>query len=424
MKKTLSKWLYEMKRKAHGTQKPRHANGAVEVLSPEISWGFVARQRKGAWIQGARSEGDEGILDDMSRRPNKRNAVDMPHCVAVVEAPRNFRASTAQRGDSLVQTFNQRFLKRAANPLLILLKYSFMAFLDAPARSACAGDAGAALRRTPLCYIYRQGESMLFRAIFRTSSSPRSCNPARLGEERISGLAHGFIFLIFCMFCLTASYAAADEAAMSVATDEISAIIRAEIMAMPEWKGADIRVEITGGIKNDEILAPGDSFRLAPTGLTIGRRNVIAPIYVIRDEKVVRFLSVPAVVYISATAFTASREIASGETISEKDILESRVETTDIGVAFIRDPKEIEGKIARRTSAAGGLLSSSAFTEAPLVRRGELVNVRLERDGITLTSTARASENGQFGDVIQVKSVDFSSVIKARVTGQSQVSVQ
>ena len=31
--------------------------------------------RKRAWIQGARSENDEGILHNMSRRPNKRNDV-------------------------------------------------------------------------------------------------------------------------------------------------------------------------------------------------------------------------------------------------------------------------------------------------------------------------------------------------------------
>jgi len=47
-------------------------------FNPDISYGFVARRRKRAWIQGARSEGDEGILHNMSRRPNKRNAVDMP----------------------------------------------------------------------------------------------------------------------------------------------------------------------------------------------------------------------------------------------------------------------------------------------------------------------------------------------------------
>ena len=54
-------------------------------INPDISYGFVTRRRKRAWIQGVRSEGDEGILHNMSRRPNKRNAVDMPDCVAAVE---------------------------------------------------------------------------------------------------------------------------------------------------------------------------------------------------------------------------------------------------------------------------------------------------------------------------------------------------
>jgi len=61
-------------------------DSAVES-SPDISWGFVARAYKRAWIQGARSEGDDGIFFNMSRRPNKRNAVDMPCCAPAVETP-------------------------------------------------------------------------------------------------------------------------------------------------------------------------------------------------------------------------------------------------------------------------------------------------------------------------------------------------
>ena len=35
---------------------------------------IIANRCKGAWIQGARREGDAGIFNDMSRSPNKRNA--------------------------------------------------------------------------------------------------------------------------------------------------------------------------------------------------------------------------------------------------------------------------------------------------------------------------------------------------------------
>jgi flagella basal body P-ring formation protein FlgA len=318
-------------------------------------------------------------------------------------------------------------MKRASNSLLILIAYPFVAFLRAFASPSLAGNAKALLRRTTRCFINRREDSIFYRAIFPTSSLLRSCNPANLGKGRIRGLVHGFPAVVYVvsvlLFCLPALSAAGETQPSAV--DEISAIIRAEIlMTMPEWNDADIRIEIPGGIKNAEFSAAGESFHLAPSGLKIGRRNVFAPIEVVRDGKTVRSMSVPAVVHISATAVVASRKIASGEVISEKDMREKIVETTDIGVVLLRDPKEIEGKIARRAFAAGDLLPLDAFTEPPLVRRGDTVSVRLERGGITLTSSARATENGRLGDVIQVKSEDFSSVVRARVTGRAAVSIQ
>ena len=58
----------------------------VLPYQPGYFMGFVANQRKGAWIQGARREGDAGILDDMSSRPIRRNAVDMRLCADAVES--------------------------------------------------------------------------------------------------------------------------------------------------------------------------------------------------------------------------------------------------------------------------------------------------------------------------------------------------
>ena len=314
-------------------------------------------------------------------------------------------------------------MKRASNSLLILLTYPFMALLRVLVPPAPAGG-GAAMRHTPLYYFTRQGESAVCRAIFQASNSLRSFNRTWLGEERVRSLPHGFpvrmahYVISGLMFCVLASFASAETP--SSAAEEISAIIRAEITAAPEWSGADIRVETTGEIKR----APGESFRLAPKGLTIGRRNVFAPIEVIRDGKVARSLSVSAIVHINMTAMTASRKIASGEIITEEDIREIEIETTDIGAVLTREPKEIVGKIARRVFAAGDPLPLEAFSEPTLVRRGDMVSMRLERGGITLTSSARASESGRLGEVIQVRSVDFPAVIKARVTGQSEVTIQ
>ena len=52
---------------------------------PHFSPGFAARRRRRACMQGARREGDAGILDSMSRSPTERNAADMPGSAAAVE---------------------------------------------------------------------------------------------------------------------------------------------------------------------------------------------------------------------------------------------------------------------------------------------------------------------------------------------------
>jgi flagella basal body P-ring formation protein FlgA len=103
------------------------------------------------------------------------------------------------------------------------------------------------------------------------------------------------------------------------------------------------------------------------------------------------------------------------------------VETTDLGVAWTRSVREVFGKTARHDFASGAPLSTEAFAETPTVRRGDTVNLRLERDGIVLTSTAKAVDDGRMGDVIRVKSTAFSSgerVLRVRVAGRSAVTVQ
>ena len=48
-------------------------------------------------------------------------------------------------------------------------------------------------------------------------------------------------------------------------------------------------------------------------------------------------------------------------------------------------------------------LTSEAFSDPFLVHHGETVQLRLERNGILLTSSARAEQDGRLGQVIVVR---------------------
>ncbi|MBP1623989.1 MAG: Chaperone for flagella basal body P-ring formation, partial [Acidobacteria bacterium] len=65
-----------------------------------------------------------------------------------------------------------------------------------------------------------------------------------------------------------------------------------------------------------------------------------------------------------------------------------------------------------------------SFADPLLVRSGEIVRIRLERDGITLTSLAKAQQDGVLGQFIRVRSVDFPAFMKAKVTGRLEVKMQ
>ena len=274
---------------------------------------------------------------------------------------------------------------------------------------------------TPVyCTFLREGT--FWRVIRQLSSSPRSSYPTRLGEERIRSLVHGFcLFLLVCCLAVSGAMAASND---SIADEKITFAIKAQIAAMEQWQDADIRIEFARELKGADLPAAGEDLRLAPEGLTIGRRNVLAPIEVLREGKPVRSFWVPVVVHVKSSVVTAARRIAAGEIVSAADVREVNMETTDLGVEWVRNTEDIIGKTVRRGFAVGDPLPADAFIEPCLVRRGDTVSLRLERDGIVLTSTAKAVDDGRLGEVIRIKNVDFSSVLRARVTGRSMVTLQ
>jgi len=193
---------------------------------------------------------------------------------------------------------------------------------------------------------------------------------------------------------------------------------------MERWRGADIRVELAAEVKSADLPAAGESLRIAPEGLKIGRRNVIAPVEVLRDGRPVRSFWVPATVHVKAVAVTAARKIAAGETLSAADVRESVMETADLGADWATSAGDVLGKTARRGFAAGDLLPASEFVQPLLVKRGDTVALRLQRGGIVLESSARALEDGRMGEVVKVRGMDSSSVLRARVSGPAAVAMQ
>jgi flagella basal body P-ring formation protein FlgA len=120
----------------------------------------------------------------------------------------------------------------------------------------------------------------------------------------------------------------------------------------------------------------------------------------------------------------ASQKIPLEKIISADDIVEKVADIPDLRAVYARRPEDILGKASRRNFSPGDPLTSEAFSDPFLVHHGETVRLRLERNGILLTSLARAEQDGRLGQVIVVRNLEFSSTLKAQVTGRAAVRMQ
>jgi flagellar basal body P-ring formation protein FlgA len=209
-----------------------------------------------------------------------------------------------------------------------------------------------------------------------------------------------------------------------VSAFEIEPILKSHFLESTSWKESEIEIHVLGNLKGIEIPLSGAELRLSSSATISGQRRILAPIEVLQDGKILRKYWVSAEVCVRADVVTASRRITPGKMIAAEDIEKKNTEITDLRVTYAGKPEEVIGKISRRNYSPGDPLTRDSFSDPCLVRNGETVRLRLERDGIVLTSIVKAEQDGRLGQIIRVRNVDFSRVLKAQVTGRAEVMVE
>jgi flagella basal body P-ring formation protein FlgA len=205
---------------------------------------------------------------------------------------------------------------------------------------------------------------------------------------------------------------------------EITPLLMAHLLETTPWKKSEIRIGSIENLKSIE-LPPGDTvLRFDWNSAILGHRKLLAPIEIVQAGKTLRCFWITADIDIHAGILTAAKKIPLGKVVTAGDIVKMETDIGDLRASYVRDPEEILGKMSRRMYSSGDPLTREAFVNPFLVKNGETVQLRLERNGIVLTSMARAEQDGRLGQVIRVRNLDFSTVLKAQVTGRAEVMLQ
>jgi flagellar basal body P-ring formation protein FlgA len=209
-----------------------------------------------------------------------------------------------------------------------------------------------------------------------------------------------------------------------ITADEINPILKSHILQTTSWKESEISIRSMGNLKGIELPPTGAEFRILTSSAVIGSRNLLVPLEILQDGKILRSYWITAEIGVRAEVLTAARRIPAGKMITLDDIEIKFAEIPDLRASYACDPKDVLGKVSRRSFLPGFLLTGDAFANPLLVRSGETVRLQLERDGIMLTSLAKAEQDGRLGQLIRVRSLDFSTFLKAQVTGRAEVRMR
>jgi flagellar basal body P-ring formation protein FlgA len=205
---------------------------------------------------------------------------------------------------------------------------------------------------------------------------------------------------------------------------EIMELLRSHLVTMRRWQESEIRVDSIGNLSGIELPPGPCKLQISSNGLMFGHRNVLVTVEIMQNGRVLRSFWITAGVRISAGILTAARKISSGESVAQDALLKKNVEIADLRADYARNPEDVIGKMAIKTILPGEPLTLDVVKEPFLIKHGETVNLRLERNGIILNSTGRAEQDGRLGQVIRVRNIVFSTVLKAQVTGRAQAVLQ
>lgn len=232
-----------------------------------------------------------------------------------------------------------------------------------------------------------------------------------LHDRHSSVAARPGVLLMALWLLLTLAFAGDARAAAADALRASDILPEIEAALMDRGMPADAEIELSNP---DQIIAAdaADGFQHvsfnAASGRFVMRREGSEPII----GRVVQRVAMPVL----------ARNVERGEIIAEVD-LDYR-ETADAGaIRFVADAHDIVGKEARRPLRAGAPVREADLAEPLLVRKGAVVTVMFEKDGMRLSQQGVAQANGAAGDLIAVRNVKSDRLIKGVVDSVNLVRI-
>jgi flagella basal body P-ring formation protein FlgA len=134
-------------------------------------------------------------------------------------------------------------------------------------------------------------------------------------------------------------------------------------------------------------------------------------------------LNISGRIAVYADLACASRIIEKGSIVSGADMYLERRNIFEINDGFVTDPAAVVGKIATRRIRKGQYINPEFFSEPPVIRKGDIVDLIVKNPGLLIVTRARSREDGYADKMIMVENLSSGKLVRGIVKGRSKVEV-
>jgi flagella basal body P-ring formation protein FlgA len=120
---------------------------------------------------------------------------------------------------------------------------------------------------------------------------------------------------------------------------------------------------------------------------------------------------------------TTTRTVSRGEILGVESLVLVRADVSGAAGAPVESLDDALGLAASRAIPAGAVVRVSDLFRPPVVRRGDVVTLRVRYGQMTITARGVARSEGATGDVVSVANSDTNRVVSGRVTEAGLVDV-
>lgn len=141
------------------------------------------------------------------------------------------------------------------------------------------------------------------------------------------------------------------------------------------------------------------------------------------DGRAVKNIAVSATLEALAHVAITTGDLRRGVILSE-----DHIELAERDLNRLRAPcfdsAELLGKRLKRSLRKGDVFERSAVAFPPMVKRGELVTITVQKGALTVTAKGLAQQNGDAGDMIRVRNISSQKDLICKVAGPVAVTVE